>query len=366
MSTFFNWYDAGQYGYMGFGDMPRNAISLTITAPTSSRFLCGGADNWGICAYNPSSKTQYALLKGGSLAPVYHSGNTYFLCSKAGEDIGVVPQSVTVTVPVAGAMWDFHGGLTSVAGCALCIVTYWQGQLVYGDSPCGSDYVSIADANTSLLTYEATTTRYADSIDECPIFADRAECDINGDKIDTKYQKKIVAGPGININNGNTVSWRYSVGRNLIVNPSEELCLSLPGAIDDASQNADNLFYPVTNGDFATAYALMTRQNAYGSYNIGIRYKASGTSATYTFVGTETVIGNDNSVTVNPAVYISEPVVYSGVKFGTTTFDPAIHKAIYYSGLAVIGYLSDTKIAIFKDVNNNVKVAFTSVEAKIW
>jgi hypothetical protein len=32
----------------------------------------------------------------------------------------------------------------------------------------------------------------------------------------------------------------------------------------------------------------------------------------------------------------------------------------------MIGHISDTKIAIFKDGDGNVKVAFTSMEAKVW
>lgn len=162
-----------------------------------------------------------------------------------------------------------------------------------------------------------------------------------------------------------TFTWAYTVGRNLEVNPNNELCTSIPGALDNASTTIDAIFHEVTNGKFAGAYVLMTRQNANNTYDIGIRYTASGKSSTISFVGTETVIANDNTVTVNPAIYMNQKVTYTGNKFGTTTFNPATHKAIYYSGLAMIGPLSDTKIAIFKDAGDHVKVAFTSVEAKL-
>lgn len=163
-----------------------------------------------------------------------------------------------------------------------------------------------------------------------------------------------------------TFDWAYTVGRNLTVNPNNQLCVSMPGALDDASATANDIFYPVANGDFAGAYVLMTRQKANGTYDIGLRYTASGTSSTFSFVGAETVVANDNTITVNPAVYMSQTVTYSGNKFGSATFNPTTHKAIYYSGLAMIGHISDTKIAIFKDGDGNVKVAFTSMEAKVW
>lgn len=162
-----------------------------------------------------------------------------------------------------------------------------------------------------------------------------------------------------------TFTWAYTVGRNLTVNPNGQICTAIPGAMGDASTAIDAIFHPVTNGEFAGAYVLMTRKNADSTYDIGIRYIASGTSSTISFVGTETVIANDGTITVNPAVYMNQKVTYSGNKFGTTTFNPSTHKAIYYSGLAMIGPLSDTKIAIFKDAGDHVKVAFTSMEAKI-
>lgn len=295
---------------------------------------------------------------------------------------------------------------------------------------------------------EVEVEKYANTIDSCPIFADRSTKDANGDQIDTTYLKSAnatgvkkittslppvstpvselgfftngrvrcdssdmgllapypsqadsgkilqatwagspsvgsaiwidkptvvnyLAGTGltqsVDQQTGDiTFAWAYTVGRHLVVNPNNQLCVSMPGALDDASATANDIFYPVTNGDFSGAFVLMTRQNANGTYDIGLRYTASGTSSTFSFVGTETVVANDNTITVNPAVYMGETVTYSGKKFGTTTFNPATHKAIYYSGLAMIGPLSDTKIAIFKDADNNVKVAFTSMEGKVW
>lgn len=47
---------------------------------------------------------------------------------------------------------------------------------------------------------------FANTIDELPIYAARAEADKNGDVIDTTYQKKLTAGSGININENNVIS----------------------------------------------------------------------------------------------------------------------------------------------------------------
>ena len=112
-----------------------------------------------------------------------------------------------------------------------------------------------------------------------------------------------------------TFDWAYTVGRNLTVNPYDQICTAIPGALDDASSTANDLFYPVTNGDFSGAFVLLTKQTASGNYRLGLRYTASGTSSTFSFIGTETIIANDNSITVNPVTYLGETVNYAGVNF---------------------------------------------------
>lgn len=448
MSTFSTLYDNGTYGYMGIGPMPAQNIRMTISAPSGGDFYCGDYTYWGICAYDPNDRTRYALLRANPLHEVYHFDSETHLIVSATTP--TVPSSVTVDIPASASQWEFHGGMTSVGGCALCLITFigsGGGTMSSGSSPCGSDYAAISGEQKSWFSYEINTVRYANSIDGCPIFADRSTKDANGDQIDTTYLKSAdatavkrttaslppvstrlselefftdgrvrgdssdmgllapypsqadsgkilqavwagspaigstiwaekptvvdyIAGTGltsaVDSQTGDvTFAWAYTVGRNLEVNPYNQICTSMPGALDDASTTIDAIFHEVTNGKFAGAYVLMTRQNADNTYDIGIRYTASGTSSTFSFVGTETVIANDDTITVNPAVYMNQRVTYTGNKFGTTTFNPATHKAIYYSGLAMIGPLSDTKIAIFKDAGDYVKVAFTSIEAKM-
>jgi len=436
--------------------------------------------------FDPADPTKYATYKTNPIATgtAADPGTSTF---PAG---GVSFTDGDYTLSLDASDWNLYGGLTGLTD-GLVLGFYSNATDAFPTtSDCPNAHLSSVNAGsgrkywsfecpqyaTGALKYskEEMVEKYANSIDSCPIFADRSTKDANGDQIDTTYLKsanatgvkkittslppvsttvseldfftngrvrcdssdmgtlapypsqsdsgKILqatwsgspsvggavwvdkptgvpssvvsdegkvltvdyqgnpewqnrehyfAGDGLHestdLETGDiTFSWAYTVGRHLTVNPSNQLCVAMPGALDDASALANNLFYPVTNGDFSGAYVLMTRQNANETYDIGLRYIGSGTSSTFSFVGTETVVANDNTITVNPAVYMGETVTYSGNKFGTTTFNPTTHKAIYYSGLAMIGYISDTKIAIFKDGDGNVKVAFTSMEPRIW
>ena len=155
------------------------------------------------------------------------------------------------------------------------------------------------------------------------------------------------------------------IGRNLHLNQNNYVQTNLPGGIWDAPTTQSNNFTALSGADFAGAYRLAVRHNPNDTYELALIYTASGMSSYITFIGTETVVGTNNSVTVNQAAYISERVYYTpSVRFGyntSTVFDPSVHKAIYYSGLANIGPCSDTKIAIWQD-NGSIKVGFTSIE----
>ena len=178
----------------------------------------------------------------------------------------------------------------------------------------------------------------------------------------------ITAGNGIVVTpaaGGNTVAWEYTVGRNLHVNQNNAIQTNLPGGIYDAPATASNSFTALQGADFAGAYKLGCRHNTNDTYELALIYTASGLSSTITFVGTETVIGTDNSVTTHAAAYIGEGAYYTpSVRFGgsaSTPFDPNSHKAIIYDGIAQIGPTSDCKIAIWND-NGTVKVSFVAIE----
>lgn len=172
------------------------------------------------------------------------------------------------------------------------------------------------------------------------------------------------AGEGIDIT-GSQISWDYSVGRNLHLNQNKAIQTNLPGGLFDAPATASSSFNPISGANFAGAFRLACRLNTNGTYELAISYTASGTSSTVTFIGTETVIGTDDSITVNQAAYIADQVYYTpSRRFGdtaSTPFDPTIHKAIIYNGIAQIGPTSDCKIAIWND-NGNVKISMTAIE----
>lgn len=172
------------------------------------------------------------------------------------------------------------------------------------------------------------------------------------------------AGQGININN-DEISWKYTVGRNLHINQNNAIQTNLPGGIYNAPTSANNIFTVLQGADFAGVYRLECRHNTNDTYELALSYTASGSSSTITFIGTETVIGTDDSVTTHAAAYIGESVYYTpSQRLGgtaSTPFNPASHKAIIYDGIAQIGPTSDCKIAIWND-NGTVKVSFTAIE----
>lgn len=178
----------------------------------------------------------------------------------------------------------------------------------------------------------------------------------------------LTAGNGITVTpaaGGNTVAWEYSVGRNLHVNQNNAIQTNLPGGIYNAPTAASNNFTVLQGADFAGAYRLACRHNTSGTYELAVSYTASGMSSTITFIGTETVIGTDNTVTTHAAAYIGESAYYTpSTRLGgtaSTPFNPTSHKAIIYDGIAQIGPTSDCKIAIWND-NGTVKVSFVAIE----
>ena len=184
-----------------------------------------------------------------------------------------------------------------------------------------------------------------------------------------KKQKTLTAGSGITITSGansDTVAWDYTVGRNLHVNQNNAIQTNLPGGAFSAPQGQSNSFTLLADAKFAGSYRLACRHNTEDKYELGISYYGSGTSSTVSFIGTETVIGTDDSVTMHQAVFIDQTVQYTPTsRFGgtaATPFDPTVHKAIIYDGIGLIGPTSDCKIVVWKASDGYVKIAFTAVE----
>lgn len=304
-----------------------------------------------IVAYDPSDSSKYAVCnyRHPTLTKEERSGST------EGYRKGYLklPEQV-ISLPLTASAWDFYGGLSSLSkNLAIAIVVhqeYYSADL--------ANYVNVRAGTTSStwLQFEHTviSERYANSIDTYPLFADRSTKDQNGDVIDTTYLK-IADLPAI-----------PTAGRNMNLNQYGAMQTNLPGGLFDAPASQSNDFERLNGADFAGAFRLACRHNTSDNYELAIAYTASGMTSSYSFIGTETIIALDNTVTTKQAAYIGESCYYTPtVKFGgytSTAFDPTRHKAIIYNGIGQIGPTSDCKIAIYSDANSNVKIAFTAIE----
>lgn len=362
-------YDSGQYGYMGVGPMPAKSIIFTITAVTRGyTWYCGEATYWGICAYNPTDKTQYAVLKDNPLHEVYNYSSSYLIVTDRQDIYPDAPKTISVGIPIRPNKWNFYGGLTSVVGCALCIITYeGTGEHItktYGDSPYRSDYASFD--GTAYISYEYAPTRYANSIDDCPIFAERSANDANGDNIEETYLKKAdeqvyTAGAGINVatllpSGEYEFSWAYTVGRNLHVNQDNAIQTKLPGGTLDPSSTSWQIV-----GEFAGAYRMLARANSDGTYDLGLTYYGQGASSTFTIIGQQIVAeAASTTLTITKCNYINEPVDNLGTRIGPH-FDPATMQSLTIEGHAYIGPLSDFRATLWTD-GTTVHAAFSAIE----
>lgn len=304
-----------------------------------------------IVAYDPSDSSKYAVCTTvhPTLSKVERSGSS----ASYRKGYLKLPEQV-ISLPLTASAWNFYGGLLSLGkNLAIAIVVHQENYSV--DL---ANYVNVRAGTTSStwLQYEHTiiSERYANSIDTYPLFAERATKDQNGDVIDTTYLK-IANMPAI-----------PTAGRNMNLNQYNAIQTNLPGGTFDAPTSQSNDFKRLTGANFAGAFRLACRHNMSDNYELAIAYTASGMSSSYSFIGTETIVATDNSVTTKQAVYLGESCYYTPtVRFGgytSTAFDPSRHKAIIYDGIGQIGPTSDCKIAIYSDANSNVKIAFTAIE----
>lgn len=374
-TTYYNFdqtYNLGSLQPIGYGPFPIDNDSdsttlrfsgLTLTTARKPQQYVQVNGTLNILLFDPTDPTKYATYKSNPIA----TGTP----TDPGTSVAPIGTATFAdgdyTISTDVSDWNLFGGIASLDG--LCVGFYSNASSSYPTTtdcpdrhlspvPTGSYKYWMWGLNTSsgAMKYskEEMVERYADSIDSCPIFSDRSTKDANGDVIDTTYLK-IANLPAI-----------PTAGRNMNLNQYGAMQTNLPGGVYDAPASQSNNFERFTGADFAGAYRLACRHNTSDKYELAIAYTASGMSSTYSFIGTETVIASNNSVTTNQAVYLGETSYYTpSTRFGgnaSTQFDPTAHKAIIYDGVGLIGPLSDCKIAIFKDANDNVKVAFTAIE----
>lgn len=340
-------YDGG----MGVGPFPYSnlitEIGIKITANTrQGEHLQRPISTTHLIAYDPSDHTKYAICN------TINPSAEYVYDQSSSQLIGEL-KAQEFDMPLTASSWTFYGGLTGLSkNLAMCITDGNSFNPPIDPAPDGCGYWVLT--TVAQFDQEVVTERYATTIDSCPIHAKRADKDAYGDQIDTTYLK-IADLPEI-----------PTAGRNMNLNQYGAMQTNLPGGVYDAPASQSNSFERLANADFAGAFRLACRHNIYDSYELAIAYTASGMSSSYSFIGTETIVALDNSVTTKQAVYLGETCVYTPTtKFGgsaSTAFDPTAHKAIIYDGVGLIGPLSDCKIAIFKDANDNIKVAFTAIE----
>ena len=352
-------YNSGQWGYMGIGPTPARGFEFTAAIKSGLEYtgwFCGAATKLGIIIYDPNDTTKYAVHKTADLTVICKEENSYIIVGTPDYQLTYpdVLTEQTVAIDYDPSSWNFYGGFTSSDFANKAICFYTKTPSSSGNAPNGSDYAAISSNvlnNTVDFDYEILPETMANKIDGCNIYAKRAECDKDGAQIDTTYLK--------------VADLANHVGRNLHYNQLGKIQTNLPGGTADAPTAQSNNFTRMTDLSFAGAYCVACRHNAYDKYDIAISYNSSGTSSTYSFIGTETVIASDNTMTVNSAAYIGETALYTPTtRMGgsrATVFDPTVHKAIIYEGVGLIGPLSKCTIAIWSD-NGTVKLALTAIE----
>lgn len=321
----------------------------------------------------------------------------------AGSNISIVGNTISATAaPQVNADWNSTSGVSEILNKPDIPLLKWEQTTQGGSNTYTSNHLTIHQDTHEVRMENATHTGDVDlGFVVPPVSAAPSEDMVltmaNGNTVptwspapgDVPPMKDLVAGNGISITpgasivtissnvtagNGITVSqgaggysvaWDYTVGRNLHVNQNNAIQTNLPGGIYNAPTSTSNSFTVLQGADFAGAYRLACRHNTSGTYELALSYTASGMSSTITFIGTETVIGTDNSVTTHAAAYIGESAYYTPTqRFGgtaATPFNPTSHKAIIYDGIAQIGPTSDCKIAIWND-NGAIKISFVAIE----
>lgn len=321
----------------------------------------------------------------------------------AGSNISIVGNTISATAaPQVNADWNASSGVAEILNKPDIPLLKWEQTTQGATNTYTSNHLTIHQDNHKVRMENATHTGDVElGFVVPPVSSAPSENMVlgmaSGNTVPTwtpapgevPQMKDLVAGNGIsitpgasivtiasNINagngivvtpaaGGNTVAWEYSVGRNLHVNQNNAIQTNLPGGIYDAPTAMSNSFTALQGADFAGAFRLGCRHNTNGNYELALIYTASGLSTTITFIGTETVIGTDNTVTTHAAAYIGESAYYTpSMRFGgtaSTPFNPTSHKAIIYDGIAQIGPTSDCKIAIWND-NGTVKVSFVAIE----
>lgn len=184
--------------YMGFGPIPDSSFTLHITATERSggnidnSFFYGprGGLTWKVMAYDPTDFTRYAEYNtvGGTIYPIRE---TQYIVNYGESGI---PTTQSTDVLYEADHWTFHGGMTvyDLPGSALCIWSPETTSYLEGYAPNGHDAAGLLTQGgvnqLGLMSYDLTP-RYVYKLDNVKVYAERAEQDKDGNRIDQTYAK---------------------------------------------------------------------------------------------------------------------------------------------------------------------------------
>lgn len=236
MGTLNTVYDRGGWGYMGIGPTPNDGFRLTISYYPNQKSW-GGPSAWhkmGILFYKIGDTTKYAVHK------------TATLNVDGGKIISEDNPSQTVDLFYTSGDWDFYGGFTvnDLAGAAVCV--FCKDPAGYsGSAPNGLDYsaIPVTDSDRPTFNYTILSYRFANKLDGADIYAKRAECDSDGNPINTTYatkaelagkQDELTAGTNITIDSDGVISAAggggetYTAGDNITIDSDGVISADLP------------------------------------------------------------------------------------------------------------------------------------------
>ena len=240
LNTFYN---IGTWGYMGVGPTPSKSFTLTVGAYVG--YSWNVPFEWekiGILFYKIGDTSKYAVHKTATLDVV---GDNYIVYSD------VLEQSVDITYNPED--WDFYGGFTAsdLDGAAICFFTK-EPAGVSGSGPNGLDYASITDTTHITFSYTLLPARFANKIDGSDIYAKRAECDSDGNPINTTYATKselagkqgvLTAGDNITIDSDGVISAAGGGGETYTA--GEHIAIDSDGVISTTGLDNSNIFWCV-------------------------------------------------------------------------------------------------------------------------
>lgn len=224
MASMTNYYNLGTYGYMGVGPTPNRGFTLTVSITHNQYYYRWyspmDVSKMGILLYKIGDTSKYAVHKTAYLDVTNVNGTAWIIVSSYAYDQTEygVDASQTIEISYKESDWDFYGGFTAddLKGAAMCFFVKDPSGMS-GSAPNGTDYASIGSALSQYINFDYTEIqeRFASTIDGSDIYAKRAECDSDGNPINTTYATKselagkqdvLTAGDNITIDSDGVIS----------------------------------------------------------------------------------------------------------------------------------------------------------------